>query len=216
MVLTGEYEQYFRCSYDLLNYPFDTQQCTIDLSIPTTLKKSLKLKPGTAEYIGPVDLLQYQVQKIRLLSQGDRIKCRFHLKRNPSYHMTATYLPTFCILIMAMVTLYIDEAHFEATIMVALTAMLVMYTLFQSISADMPNTAYLKLLDYWLIFGLLMPFVVFIAEVILELTKYFSLDAKKFKLRRTIKLLIQVGIPLGSLIFMTVYVMKGLRVYQSE
>ena len=53
--------------------------------------------------------------------------------------------------------------------MVALTAMLVMYTLFQSISASMPSTAYLKLLDIWLIFGLVMPFVVFTVEVLWEL-----------------------------------------------
>ena len=74
-----------------------------------------------------------------------------------------------CILVMALATLFIDPSHFEATIMVALTAMLVMYTLFQSISTTMPQTAYLKLLDYWMFYGLIMPFVVFILLVIWEL-----------------------------------------------
>ena len=63
----------------------------------------------------------------------------------------------------------IDKSHFEATIMVALTAMLVMYTLFQGIAASMPSTSYMKLLDYWLFFGLVMPFGVFIVLVIWEL-----------------------------------------------
>ena len=48
-------------------------------------------------------------------------------------------------------TLFIDASHFEATIMVALTSMLVMYTLYQSISATLPQTAYLKMIDYWLL-----------------------------------------------------------------
>ena len=47
---------------------------------------------------------------------------------------------------MAVLTMFIDESHFEATIMVALTAMLVLYTLFQSISEVMPTTSYLKLI----------------------------------------------------------------------
>jgi hypothetical protein len=53
--------------------------------------------------------------------------------------------------------------------MVSLTGMLVMYTLYQSISLTLPPTAYFKLLDYWLIFSLLMPFVIFMIEVFWEL-----------------------------------------------
>ena len=70
---------------------------------------------------------------------------------------------------MAMATLFIDQSHFDAIITVALTIMLVMYTLFQSIAASMPSTAYLKLLDRWLIFGMLLPFIVFMFEVMNEM-----------------------------------------------
>ena len=51
---------------------------------------------------------------------------------------------------MAVLTMFIDESHFEATIMVALTAMLVLYTLFQSISEVMPTTSYLKLIGIYI------------------------------------------------------------------
>ena len=85
------------------------------------------------------------------------------------YFIATTFMPTVCILFMALVTLFIDQSHFEATIMVALTAMLVMYTLFQSVAISLPTTAYLKLLDYWLIFGLIMPFFAFSAIIFNEL-----------------------------------------------
>ena len=62
---------------------------------------------------------------------------------------------------MAEMTLFIDVSHFEATIMVALTSMLVMYTLYQSIAANLPQTAYLKMIDIWLIGGLMIPFIIF-------------------------------------------------------
>ena len=44
--------------------------------------------------------------------------------------------------------------------MVALTTMLVIYTLHQSISATLPATAYLKMIDIWLFGGLSVPFIV--------------------------------------------------------
>ena len=69
-----------------------------------------------------------------------------YFQRIPNYQIFCTYLPTTCILFMAVLTMFIDESHFEATIMVALTAMLVLYTLFQSISEVMPTTSYLKLI----------------------------------------------------------------------
>ena len=85
------------------------------------------------------------------------------------YHLAATYLPTACLLIIAEITLFIDDSHFEATIQVSLTSMLVMYTLYQSIAVSLPQTAYLKMIDVWLLFGLMMPFIVFLLEVFFEL-----------------------------------------------
>ncbi len=43
--------------------------------------------------------------------------------------------------------------------------MLVMYTMYQSISQVLVKTAYLKMIDYWLLFCLLMPFVIFMIEI---------------------------------------------------
>jgi hypothetical protein len=59
------------------------------------------------------------------------------------------------------------------TIGLTLTVMLVMYTMYQSILASITHTAYLKMLDYWLLFCLLTPFLVFTIEV------YWLLKASK-------------------------------------
>ena len=70
---------------------------------------------------------------------------------------------------MVLATLFIDEEHVEATIMVSMTSMLVMFTLHQNVQSKVPYTAYLKFVDYWLIFGTLLPFVVFGLQVSWEL-----------------------------------------------
>ena len=50
----------------------------------------------------------------------------------------------------------------------AITSMLVMYTLNQSVSSKLPTTAYMKLIDVWLLFGLLLPFIIIILLILME------------------------------------------------
>ena len=55
------------------------------------------------------------------------------------YHLLTVYIPSVCLLTITIATTYIDVEHFEANVMVHLTTMLVMYTLFQAISISMPQ-----------------------------------------------------------------------------
>ena len=50
----------------------------------------------------------------------------------------------------------------------AITSMLVMYTLKSSISEELPATSYVKFIDIWLLNGMLMPFVILIMIVLIE------------------------------------------------
>ena len=171
LLYSREYQLVFQCHYYLVHFPFDTQECTIDLEVPKFLQSFVKLVPDYAKYEGRIILDQFSVNNITIASAMNEtvVRAKIYLKRMPAYHMATTYLPTSCIIFMAMATLFIDQSHFDAIITVALTIMLVMYTLFQSIAASMPSTAYLKLLDHWLIFGMLLPFVVFMFEVVNEM-----------------------------------------------
>ena len=54
------------------------------------------------------------------------------------------------------------KPFFEAVVTVNLTSLLVLTTLFISVSKSLPPTAYVKMIDIWLIFSQLIPF----AEVI--------------------------------------------------
>jgi len=105
----------------------------------------------------------------------DKVNISIKLKRIFTPHITSTFIPTSCLTIIAELTLFIDESHIEATIMVALTTMLVMYTLFQNVSDTLPHTAYLKMIDIWLFAGLILPFFVFICLMAIEK----SLNGKK-------------------------------------
>jgi len=132
------------------------------------------LTPGKVEYLGDKDLLQFTVSNFTIsgFENDTIIEVEFTLQRMVMFHLVNTYMPTVCIMIIVEITLFIDESHFDSNIMVALTGMLVMYTLYQSISLTLPPTAYLKLLDIWLIFSLVMPFLIFMVEVFWEIEMF--------------------------------------------
>ena len=69
------------------------------------------------------------------------------------------------LLVITEVTLFFDESKNEFAIGLTLTIMLVMYTMYQSINDSLTRTAYLKMIDFWLIFCLLVPFVTFMIEI---------------------------------------------------
>jgi hypothetical protein len=83
------------------------------------------------------------------------------------------------LLIISMVTLKFDESKTEMSVGLSLTIMLVMYTMYQSISDSLIKTAYLKMIDYWLLFCLLMPFVIFMIEIYWMLTSTKAKDSNE-------------------------------------
>lgn len=117
------------------------------------------------------DLTQFQIKKLHGFADNDskKVVIRVPLKRVIGNHLLATFFPTICLLTISCLILYIDLAHFEVTIMVSLTAMLVMYTLYQSISDSLPQTGSIKLIDIWIVMGLVIPFMVFLALIIIEI-----------------------------------------------
>ena len=69
------------------------------------------------------------------------------------------FFPTVLLNIIGHVTSYFKPFFFEAVVTVNLTAMLVLTTMFINVSNNLPKTSYIKMMDVWLIFNLLLPFI---------------------------------------------------------
>ena len=165
IVMTARFETEFHCNYKLGNYPFDSQQCHIEILVGQNIKDDVQLIPGAfidSSVPGSTPQFSRDLMQIKPSDNGTLLKGIIEFRRMPQFHIYCTYLPTFCIICICIITLYTDEQHLEMSIMVCLTAMLVLYTLFQGTSAEIPSTAYLKLIDIWLIFSLVMPFIAFL------------------------------------------------------
>jgi hypothetical protein len=72
--------------------------------------------------------------------------------------LMTTYLPSVLLMLITWATTFFKPYFFEAALSVNLTTMLVMTTIFISVMQMLPATAYVKMVDIWLIFGQLVPF----------------------------------------------------------
>jgi hypothetical protein len=152
-------------------FPFDDQSSKITLGVPSKLKLYINIILNNTLDKKPITLTQYEYLGLEFdttLPASDEISIKIKLDRIYTTYLFTTFLPTICLVAMAELTLFINVKHFEATIMVSLTCMLVMYTLYQSISNILPHTAYMKMIDIWLLAGLILPFFIFICLIIID------------------------------------------------
>ena len=208
LVLFGHYQHYFHCHYDLTAYPFDTQNCSIDILVPMDLKEFIALKPWNLSFPGLKVLHQFLVtEPIFILTENDtKIQASFLLIRNPSFLIQTAYVPSLSIVVMSMMTMYFLERDVGIAVTLVLTSLLCLYSLFQNVLADVTKTAFLKYIDYWYIFNLSMLFVIFLTLISWELTM-------KHEKKRLMKKVQKCGIPILLVVFAVTYSTQAIKMY---
>ena len=110
------------------------------------------------------DLTLFLIRNWTLITvEGGGVKMTIVLKRKIMNEMMTTYLPSVLLMLITYATTFFKPYFFEAALSVNLTTMLVMTTIFMTVMQMLPATAYVKMIDIFLIFGQLYPF----AEVVL-------------------------------------------------
>ena len=104
------------------------------------------LASRTLDYINPEDF-----------DEGVQLTIVF--RRRILNAILTVYLPTILVLTIVYTTNFFKEFFFEAIVSVNLTSLLVLTTLFISVSGSLPQTAYIKMVDVWLIFAQAVPWV---------------------------------------------------------
>ena len=138
------------------------------MTVPSINLDTVMLVPHRLAMRERVDMTLYTITEWSLvhrntsnLSKG--IKMMLTLQRKIMNEMMTTYLPSVLLMLITWATTFFKPYFFEAALSVNLTTMLVMTTIFISVMQMLPATAYVKMVDVWLIFGQLVPF----AEVVL-------------------------------------------------
>ena len=97
----------FQCHFELQDYPFDTQICTILMKKPGKVDNFVELLPKQLKYTGPQEIAEFIILKLDMIkspsSQDSDIEVKIVLKRRVSQHLLSTYIPSACILCIAQV-----------------------------------------------------------------------------------------------------------------
>ena len=112
-----------------------------------------------------LDMTLYVIQRWELTANEETggVRMIIVLKRKIMNEMMTTYLPSVLLILITYATTFFKPYFFEAALSVNLTTMLDMTTIFMTVMQMLPATAYVKMIDIFLIFGQLYPF----SEVVL-------------------------------------------------
>ena len=116
------------------------------------------------------DLTMFTVTNLTLTKKeiGNMVYMALNLKRKIATELLTTYLPTILLLLITFTTIFFDKDLFGDVIAVNLTIMLVMTTIFTSKIEELPPTSDMKMIDIWLIFCLVVPFLEVILRTAIE------------------------------------------------
>ena len=147
--------------------PFSNSSIVIDCQVlmldTSSLPMSfLELKPEDT------DLTMFTIQNITLSEKANMVYMALKLKRKVATELLTTYLPTILLLLITFVTIFFDKDLFGDAIAVNLTIMLVMTTIFTSKIEELPPTSDMKMIDIWLIFCLVVPFLEVVLRTAIE------------------------------------------------
>ena len=117
-----------------------------------------------------LDLTMFTITDLTLTREkgANLVYMAIKLKRKVVTELLTTYLPTILLLLITFTTIFFDKDLFGDVIAVNLTIMLVMTTIFTSKIEELPPTSDMKMIDIWLIFCLVVPFLEVILRTVIE------------------------------------------------
>ena len=131
-----------------------------------------KKKPSnfTSLNANETDLTMFTITSLTLKEEknANMVYMALKLKRKVITELLTTCLPTILLLLITFVTIFFDKDLFGDAIAVNLTIMLVMTTIFTSKIEELPPTSDMKMIDIWLIFCLVVPFLEVILRTAIE------------------------------------------------
>lgn len=162
----------FVCEFDKIkDFPFGIQKCPIVFGLDGMGKfVNLKFSSQNLTFNEPFnsELEQFTVINWTVESRDKQnFAIVLHMKRSIYSILMVTYLPTILMNIINQAVVYIQmENKYELIITVNITCMMVLSSVYLSVSTSLPSTPSIKPIEWWLLFNLVFPFLIIITNVI--------------------------------------------------
>ena len=92
-----------------------------------------------------------------------------HIRNKVTSIFMVTYLPTILMNIINQLTNYIrGDSKYDLIVTVNITSMMVLASIYLSVSSSLPSSSTIKPVEVWLLFNLAYPFLVILVNIILQ------------------------------------------------
>ncbi|XP_063869502.1 glycine receptor subunit alpha-2-like [Scylla paramamosain] len=184
------YSVTYSCDFELLMFPFDAQVCTMKFMLVSASASYMTLVPTLANYTGKTSLIEYAIGHLTMNTlpneEFSSVAVEVRFMRRYGFYLLTLYIPTTLLMLIAYATLYFNPDDFNSRIVVALTSLLVLSSLFTQTSNSLPKTSYFKLVDVWLFFSIVMIFNVVMLQTLVDFSQQAVLN-KGSRLARAFK-----------------------------
>ena len=174
----------FICSFDSKNYPFASQNCSFEFGLDGADYHLTELELDGLHNHGPATFGKFVVKNWELQSKqffaGKTIKVTLTLNRRITSIFMVTYLPTILMNLINQATNYITgEDKYSLIYTINITCMMVLASVYLSVSSSLPSTANIKPVEIWLLFNLAFPLIIILVNILLQVTGYLDIKIKK-------------------------------------
>ncbi|CAG7816067.1 unnamed protein product [Allacma fusca] len=155
------------CQMNFKFYPADTQHCKVDLKsyaypntiltlgwhqgISTTVASDLRL---SNYYLTVKNTGEFLTTSTSGIYSGIRFTVK--LRRDMSYHVVQTYLPSSMFILVTFMTFVMPQD--SGAVAIAMTTLLTMTAMFAAVRQNTPNVSYAKAIDIWMVVCMLFVF----------------------------------------------------------
>ena len=179
----SEHNMRFFCEFDgVAKYPFGSETCSFDFYLEgqangqTEMNPTLKYpvwKYSAGNSIGQYDIIGWKIEN-REAESKNVITITISLSKRKFNIIMMNYIPALLMNIINQATNYITgDSKYDLIITVNITSMVVLATIYMSVSMSLPNTPDIKPVEVWLFFSIAYPFWVIITNVVMQVRGCF-------------------------------------------
>ena len=167
----------FTCSFDnIKNFPFGIQKCSLKFHLFGAANNLSRMIPLELNDKGRTDSIgQYVIDSWSIGNEFNHetskniVRVTMILSRKIVSIFLVTYLPTILMNLINQITNYITgDTKYDLIYTINITCMMVLSSVYLSVSASLPPTSDIKPVEVWLIFNLAYPFLTILINVLLQ------------------------------------------------